>query len=677
MKKDKKFIIRLISVAVLCVLVLSNSLILTSSYTATPASQFSYSVLSDNTVMITAYNGNSENLVIPDTINGLKVTQLGAWLFSANKTVKSVRMTNNITKLNAGVFYSSNVMFVSLSKNLQYIGNKCFYGCDQLKSIQIPSGVLIYESAFEHCDKLSTVIFEGPIELSGSSQFRNCPLLNDIYIPEGCYAEYDSGLGWGWQNVDQRKAYNINIYCYKGLSSNFGTRYASNKNIVYVNDLRRKTYTDSSYGIKMTTLCDSGIDVGLISAQSILNKYSSYVSQNEKITRIYDIALVNEKKNKSFFFDSAEMQIPVTNTNTKVYFIEDDDSLTNVNAVYKNGYMNFTTYRMGKYLITESNSTPVVTPTNPPAVTPTNPSSNNIIKGTYWSFNQSTGKLTIFSNGRMPDYEATEANNIPYRKYSQNITSIEISNSVTYIGKFAFAALPNFKSIIIPDSVTEIGFGAFYMCTNLSNVTLGKGLKIIGECAFTAMKLKNNLYSITIPDNVQRIDANAIGYVYNYNSQSFELVPNFKIYGSNNSIAKTYANNNNIQFIATTPVATQPPASTQPKNTQSVTNSNKTIAKKIANTMKVTVKKKTVKAKKLKKKKLVVKPISVKKAKGKVTFKKVMGDKELKVNKNTGKITIKKKTKKGKYNIYIKIYAKGNSKYKSKTIEKAVCIRVK
>lgn len=96
------------------------------------------------------------------------------------------------------------------------------------------------------------------------------------------------------------------------------------------------------------------------------------------------------------------------------------------------------------------------------------------------------------------------------------------------------------------------------------------------------------------------------------------------------------------------------------------------------NKMKVTVKDKKVKAKKLKKAKVTVNAITVKKANGAVTYKKVAkkSSNRLTIDKKTGKITVKKKTTKGNYKIQVKITAKGDKNYKSKTVTKTVKIKV-
>lgn len=103
-----------------------------------------------------------------------------------------------------------------------------------------------------------------------------------------------------------------------------------------------------------------------------------------------------------------------------------------------------------------------------------------------------------------------------------------------------------------------------------------------------------------------------------------------------------------------------------------------------SNTISVKTSTKSVKANLLIKSNLSVKPITIKNAKGAVTVVKVKKGTDKKIYK---KITVKKKTgvitfKKGKYakktyKIKLKITAKGNSDYKSKTVNKVVKVRVK
>ena len=102
------------------------------------------------------------------------------------------------------------------------------------------------------------------------------------------------------------------------------------------------------------------------------------------------------------------------------------------------------------------------------------------------------------------------------------------------------------------------------------------------------------------------------------------------------------------------------------------------------NPIKVSVKTKSVKLKNLKKKAQTVKPIAIKNAQGTIKVTKVKSGttakiyKKIKVNSKTGAITFKKgKYAKKTYKIRLKITVSGNSTYKSKTLYKAVKVRIK
>jgi hypothetical protein len=144
-----------------------------------------------------------------------------------------------------------------------------------------------------------------------------------------------------------------------------------------------------------------------------------------------------------------------------------------------------------------------------------------------------------------------------------------------------------------------------------------------------------------------------------------------------------------ISDTPTEPIIDQPSkpttiAPTEPNSANSNTSSTApVVTKKKANTIKVTVKTKAVNLRKLKSKKQIIKPLTIKYAKGttKITFIKSGTSKKIREKVSVSKkgvFTLKKgKYTKGTYKIKVKIFAKGNSKYKSKTINKTVTIKIK
>lgn len=99
-----------------------------------------------------------------------------------------------------------------------------------------------------------------------------------------------------------------------------------------------------------------------------------------------------------------------------------------------------------------------------------------------YSFDSSTGELTISGTGDMWDYQA--AYDVPWFSDAKYVKEVNISYGVTSVGVFAFAFCENVASVTIPDGVTRIGERAFFYCTDLTNITIPNSVTSIGYLAF-------------------------------------------------------------------------------------------------------------------------------------------------------------------------------------------------
>ena len=113
----------------------------------------------------------------------------------------------------------------------------------------------------------------------------------------------------------------------------------------------------------------------------------------------------------------------------------------------------------------------------------------------------------------------------------EDLTSINVPNTIKSIGELAFGDCTGLKSIIIPDSVrcfggngtfvnctsleyVKIGSGmtdlfdmsSFQGCTSLKTVVLSEGLELIGGFSFADC---TSLTSITLPSTLERVSINA------------------------------------------------------------------------------------------------------------------------------------------------------------------------
>ena len=90
--------------------------------------------------------------------------------------------------------------------------------------------------------------------------------------------------------------------------------------------------------------------------------------------------------------------------------------------------------------------------------------------------------------------------------YCEDLSSIQLPNSVKIIKRCAFSICNSLKSIKIPDSVEIIESNAFSDCENLLSVYIPSSVTTIGEGAFSWCE---NLLSVVIPSSVNNLASSA------------------------------------------------------------------------------------------------------------------------------------------------------------------------
>ena len=106
-----------------------------------------------------------------------------------------------------------------------------------------------------------------------------------------------------------------------------------------------------------------------------------------------------------------------------------------------------------------------------------------------------------------------------YDIHHTKIHSVTIPQSVTSIGKDAFAQCRALQSLTIDDAATSIGDWAFDECYKLTTLSLGKKITTIGDYAFYDCRILNN---VTIPQSVTSIGDQAFGCCYGMDSFTIE-----------------------------------------------------------------------------------------------------------------------------------------------------------
>lgn len=126
-------------------------------------------------------------------------------------------------------------------------------------------------------------------------------------------------------------------------------------------------------------------------------------------------------------------------------------------------------------------------------------------------------KLGIYTvTGLGEDSFSTDDFDSPlYDIHHTKIHSVTIPQSVTSIGKAAFAQCRGLQSLTIDDAATSIGDWAFNECLKLTTLSLGEKITTIGDYAFDDCRILNN---VTIPQSVTSIGKQAFGRCYGMDS---------------------------------------------------------------------------------------------------------------------------------------------------------------
>ena len=165
-----------------------------------------YEEINSYTAKLTKYNGNGGYVIIPESINGHSVKQLGDGLFKNNTAITSVGIPRGVSEIPYSCFWNAtNLKSVSIPHGVKIIDDCAFYNTLKLdlvylpttietiayhafwKSgvsyISIPSATTIGGYAFENCEKLKSITLPNNLETLEYGAFQGCKSLESATIP--------------------------------------------------------------------------------------------------------------------------------------------------------------------------------------------------------------------------------------------------------------------------------------------------------------------------------------------------------------------------------------------------------------------------------------------------------------------------------------------------------------
>ena len=398
---------------------------------------FEYSV-NDDGVTIESYTGSSSTVVIPEEIDGKKVTGIGDNAFNGNVIVTSVTIPDTVTSIDQSAFYGcTKLSQVNLPPNLQFIGWCAFSGCTSLTSVEIPKSLTECDSDVFADSGLTTATFEDGTTSILSNMFNSAEKLVNVTIPD-TVTSIDQSAFYGCTKLSQ-----VNL--------------PPNLQFIGWCAFSGCTSLTSVEIPKSLTECDSDVfaDSGLTTA-----------TFEDGTTSIL-----------SNMFNSAEKLVNVTIPDTVTSIDQSAfygcTKLSQVNLPPNLQFLGWRAFAGCKSL------TSVEIP-------------KSLTECDSDVFADSGLTTVTFEKG------TTKIANSAFHS-ADKLVSVTIPNTVTSIGNSAFYGCTSLEKIELPDSVTSIEQDAFKECTKLSQIDLPKNLEYMGSCAFMNC---TSLTSVEIPKSL-------------------------------------------------------------------------------------------------------------------------------------------------------------------------------
>lgn len=148
---------------------------------AAPESDFEVELIENDTaVLITKYNGSAKKVIIPGTIQGYPVVEIGG--FNGNDKIETVVIPEGVTSV-AGFSDCKNLKTVMLPQSLKSIDSDGFSGCEKLTSIALPDGLEKIDGMAFNASGLTSIELPDSIETIGEGAFAYTELTS-IALPD-------------------------------------------------------------------------------------------------------------------------------------------------------------------------------------------------------------------------------------------------------------------------------------------------------------------------------------------------------------------------------------------------------------------------------------------------------------------------------------------------------------
>ncbi len=409
--------------------------------------------LKDDKAVITEYNGEiNTKIVIPQTLGGKTVSEIGYAVFRDADAVTEVSIPSNIEKIGAFAFdncdklkkvtYESDALKFSMAafrkcivlekfvfpENAAEIPDSIFEGCVGLTSVIANGAKVIGDSAFMRCSSLEFVSFSPELNTVKPYGFYGCAGIESI----GVSGEKITQLGKSAFNLSGIKSFIISDEITEVPDSCFA--YSELSSVLIPDSVK-------VIGACAFEKCEIS-ELDLPDSLTVIGNYAFGSSAG-----ITELNLPEKLKSigTKAFYNCANLSGTLRLESNIEYVGDNAFEDTNLTKLY---------YNLKAFQKLTEKGIPL---------------------------NISAFEGIVFDEITFGDDVEIISKNIFANQYK--ITSLVIPDKVTLIDSAAFANCTNLKELSLPTNLKEIKDNAFYGCKSLEEFTIPKGVRSICESA--------------------------------------------------------------------------------------------------------------------------------------------------------------------------------------------------